>query len=354
MSVTIYDIAKKAKVGVGTVSRVLNNHPSVSPETRAHVLGIAQQLDYRPNASAQRLARKKSRTITVIMPYITNYFFVEMLRGIQDTLFKHDYDLLLYGVNHPKQIEAYLHRSLRVGHADGILLASLDLPPEYSKAKLRDNFPLILIDRQNEHFDSISVENISGARIATEHLLALGHTRLAMITGNADTSPSIERSDGYRQALAAKPGCESAGIFHPIAEYVNDGFSKEAGFEVMSTILDLPAERTPSAVFVASDIQAIGAIHAMQERGLSCPSDMSIVSFDDIEIAQYYGLTTMHQPIATMGALATERLFERLDAPNLDPVHKTFTPELIHRHTTAVASLGDAPVPHAPPHPAIA
>ena len=288
------------------------------------------------------------------MPYITNYFFVEMLRGIQDALFKHDYDLLLYGVNHPKQIEAYLYRSLRVGHADGILLASLGLPAEYSTAKLRDNFPLILIDRRNEHFDSFSVENVAGARIATEHLLALGHRRIAMITGNADTTPSIERSKGYHAALEAAPQTENAGIFHPEAEYVNDGFSKEAGHEAMMTILNLPPDRKPGAVFVASDIQAIGAIHAMQERGLSCPSDISIVSFDDIELAQYYGLTTMHQPIATMGALATERLFERLDAPGLEPLNKTFTPELIRRHTTALASASGTSTPHTLHHPAIA
>ncbi len=333
MSVTIYDIAKAAGVGVGTVSRVLNNHPSVSPNTRAHVLAIAAELDYRPNASAQRLARKKSRTITVIMPYITNYFFVEMLRGIQDMLFQEDYDLLLYGVNHPKQIEGYLHRSLRVGHADGILLASLDPPAGFSRANMPENFPLIMLDRRHGDFDSFSVENSEGARLATEHLLTIGHRRIAMMTGYADTIPSIERSKGYRAALSAY-NAEDLGIHYPNADDVNDGFTKEAGYDIMMRILDGPPEKRPTAMFIASDIQAIGALHALQERGLSCPGDMSLVGFDDIELAQYYGITTMRQPIATLGSLATQRLFERLDHPQLDIAHRTFTPELVVRRTT--------------------
>ena len=345
MSVTIYDIARRANVGVGTVSRVLNNHPSVSPATRAHVIAIAAELDYRPNASAQRLARKKSRTITVIMPYITNYFFVEMLRGIQDMLFQADYDLLLYGVNHPKQIEGYMHRSLRVGHADGILLASLDPPAGFSRANMPENFPLIMLDRKHAEFDSFSVESIEGARIATQHLLSLGHTRLGMITGYADTIPSIERSEGYKAAIAAH-GALNMGIFHPESESVNDGFSKDAGDEIMLRILDLPADKRPTALFIASDIQAIGAMHALRERGLTCPDDMSIVGFDDVELSQYYGITTMRQPIATLGALATARLFERLDHPSIEIEHRTFTPELIVRRTTQKAQQPEGCVLH--------
>ncbi len=333
MGVTIYDIAKEASVGVGTVSRVLNNHPSVSEATRKLVIEVAQRLDYRPNASAQRLARRKSRTITAIMPYITNYFFVELLGGIQDALFERDYDLLLYGVNHPKQIEVYLQRSLRAGHSDGMLIASIDLPPDYTQRYLKNNFPIILLDRFNENFDSFFVENVEGARTATEYLVSLGHTRLAMITGMPESTPSRERSAGYHAALAAHDHVENVGIFHPVHESKNDGFSKDAGCEVMKQLLALPEERRPTAVFVTSDIQAFGAMHALKEAGGSCPESMSIVSFDDIELAHYYGLTTMHQPIRKLGVLATDRLFARMDDSSLDPLHRRFTPELIIRQT---------------------
>ncbi|MCB2205907.1 LacI family transcriptional regulator [bacterium] len=333
MGVTIYDIAKEANVGVGTVSRVLNNHPSVSDTTRQHVIEVAQRLDYRPNASAQRLARRKSRTITAIMPYITNYFFVELLGGIQDALFERDYDLLLYGVNHPKQIEVYLQRSLRAGHSDGMLIASIDLPPDYTQKYLKNNFPIILLDRFNENFDSFFVENVEGARAATEYLISLGHKRIAMITGIEDTTPARERSTGYLKALSAYPHVKNMGIHHPVMESKNDGFSKDAGYEVMKRILGMPEDERPTAVFVTSDIQAFGAMHAIKETGASCPENMSIVSFDDIELAHYYGLTTMHQPIRKLGVLATDRLFARMDDNSLEPLHRRFTPELMIRQT---------------------
>jgi LacI family transcriptional regulator len=335
VGITIYDIAKKANVGVGTVSRVLNNHPSVAPSTREHVLRVAAQLEYRPNASAQRLARRKSRTVTVVMPYITNYFFVEMLGGIQETLYQHDYDLMLYGVNHPRQVEDYLHRSLRVGHSDGILVASLSLPAAITTACMRTNFPLILIDRYSEHFDSFSVANADGAGIAVEYLVQLGHRRIAMITGIEDSAPSVERTAGYRAALTRSPEARDVGVFHPERALMNDGFSRDSGYEVMQRLLRLPADERPTALFIASDIQAIGALHALREGNLSCPGDVSIISYDDIELSRHYGLTTMRQPIASMGALATARLFERLDAPELPPLHRTFVPELIIRATAA-------------------
>lgn len=333
MGVTIYDIAREAKVGVGTVSRVLNNHPSVSPETRDQVLKVAQRLDYRPNASAQRLARRKSRTITAIMPYITNYFFVELLGGIQDFLFERDYDLLLYGVNHPKQIENYLQRSLRSGHSDGMLIASIDLPPDYTQKYLKNNFPIILVDRFNENFDSFFVQNAEGAHAATRYLISLGHSRIAMITGNRETTPTRERSEGYLAAIGEYQHVNSAGILFPVVESTNDGFNKDAGYEIMKSLIGLPGDKRPTAVFVASDIQAFGAMHALREAGLRCPEDMSIVSFDDIELAHYYGLTTMRQPIRKLGVLATERLFARMDDPSLEPLHRRFTPELVIRKT---------------------
>jgi LacI family transcriptional regulator len=335
VSVTIYDIARRAKVGIGTVSRVLNNHPSVSAQTRQHVLSIAEKMDYHPNASAQRLARRKSRTVTVMMPYITNYFFVEMLGGIQDTLFKQDYDMMLYGVNHPRQVENYFQRSIRVGHSDGILVASLDIPQTYSQKCLRDNFPLIMLDRYNEHFDSYSVDNTAGARAATEFLVSLGHRNIAMITGIAESIPSIERTAGYKLALSAAGDVRDLGVFHPEHELMNDGFSKESGYEVMKRILGLPRDQQPTGVFIASDIQAFGAIHALHEGNRSCPDDVSIVSFDDIELSNYYGLTTMRQPIHAIGVLATTRLFERLDQPQLPAEHSVFKPELVIRNTAA-------------------
>ncbi len=268
------------------------------------------------------------------MPYITNYFFVELLGGIQDYLFERDYDLLLYGVNYPKQIDTYLQRALRAGHSDGMLIASIDLPPDYTQKYLKNNFPIILIDRCNENFDSFFVHNVHGAHAATRYLISLGHTRIAMISGNSETTPTHERAEGYLAAIGEFETVSNAGIFSPVTESKNDGFSKDAGCEIMKVVLALPEDRRPTAVFVASDIQAFGAIHALEEAGLRCPEDISIVSFDDIELAHCYGLSTMRQPIRELGVLATERLFTRMDTPLLEPLHQRFTPELVVRRTS--------------------
>ncbi|MBR9974495.1 MAG: substrate-binding domain-containing protein, partial [Bacteroidetes bacterium] len=282
--------------------------------------------------------------ITAIMPYITNYFFVELLGGIQDYLFEHNYDLLLYGVNHPKQIDNYLQRSLRAGHSDGMLIASIDLPPDYTQRCLKNNFPVILVDRFNEHFDSFFVQSAEGAHAATRYLISLGHTRLAMITGNRETTPTRERSEGYLAAIGEFEFVHSAGIFFPVVESKNDGFSKDAGYEIMKGLLAMPEEKRPTAVFVASDIQAFGVMHALKEAGLRCPEDLSIVSFDDIELAHYYGLSTMRQPIRKLGVLATQRLFARMDDPALDPLHRRFTPELVIRQTAGPPPPADRDV----------
>ncbi len=334
MGFTIYDIARKAQVGIGTVSRVLNNHPSVSDKTRRLVLEIAAQLDYRPNASAQRLARRTGRTLTAIMPFITNYFFVELLRGIQDCLYAKEYDLILCGVNHHDQLSGYLHRSLRGGHVDGIILASEAVPPQFEDTILERRIPFVLIDRYHKSFDSFTISNSVGVFHAVNHLMTLRHLHVAMINGCPEAFPSAERLQGYLSFLSSHHEVTSAGVFHPPDHARNDGFSEEAGHDAMREILALPSDRRPTAVFVASDIQAIGALRALKEHGLACPDDMSIVSFDDIELARNYDLTTVRQPIYQMGFLATERLLDIIATPGSAPIHREFTPELIVRNTT--------------------
>jgi LacI family transcriptional regulator len=335
MSVTIYDIAREAGVGVGTVSRVLNNHPSVSAKSKERVLDVADRLQYVPNAAAQRLARRKSRTVTIIMPHISNNYFVELLGGVQDKLYDEDYDMLLYGVNQPQQLQHYLRRAIRAGHSDGLLIASLDLPSDFPDMYVKRNFPIVLLDRHHPSFDCFHIDNVSSAYEATRYLISLGHNAIAMISGNNDSSPSIQRARGYSTAIAEHTHVSDGGIHHPGDDLRNDGFNRNAGHEVMSRLLRLsPAER-PTAVFAASDIQAIGALHAMKESGLRCPEDISIIGFDDIDLARYYDLTTMRQPIRRLGKLGIERLFRRMEDASLPIEQQQFTPELVIRRTTA-------------------
>lgn len=331
MALTIYDIAKKAKVGIGTVSRALNNHPSISPSTRNHILAIANKCNYHPNTSAQRLARKKSKAISVIVPFFTNYFFAQMLHGIQDKIREIDYDLVLYGVNHVEQASTHLMRTLKAGHIDGVLYISMDLPEDFIERGKLFKTPVILVDRYHSDFPSLTVENVKGAFTATSHLLKLGHRRIALINGDPKSVPAREREVGYKNALKKFGLINPPLIVTPKQHLKEDGFNKDAGYEAAMEILSMGRHKHPTAIFVASDVQAIGVLQALREKNFRVPQDMAIIGFDDIDLAKNLGLSTMHQPIYDMGVLGVQRLLERLDNPQKPPCHEKFEPTLIIR-----------------------
>jgi LacI family transcriptional regulator len=332
MAVTIYDLAKEAGVGIGTVSRCLNNHPSVSVETRAKVLAVVKRLSYQPHAYAQRLASKKTNTISAIIPYFTNYFFVQVLQGVQDKAGELGFDLILYGVNDPQQAEYYLRRSLHRGHVDGVLFFSMKFPESYVQKFQQINLPLVLVDAYHPAFDSIRVKNREGATEAVRHLIKLGHRNIAMINASLDTQPARERMEGYRLALE-----EAAIAFHSDRVFISgggkhDGFNREAGKASMGELIRKSGGREKvSAVFIASDVQAMGAMQEAAELGVRIPEDLAVVSFDDIELAQHVQLTTMRQPMHEMGSLALEKLLARMKDPAAAPTVTSFLPELIVR-----------------------
>lgn len=335
MPVTIYDIAKKASVGVGTVSRVLNNHPNVSSKTRERVLKVAHELNYQPHAFAQGLARKKTNTIAAIIPFFTNYFFLEVLQGIQDKMLTLGYDMMLYGLNEndPEQIENYLLRATQKGRADGVMLFSLRLPETLGEKYKHINQPMVLVDCYHPDFDSITVDNKAGAYAATKHLIDVGHTRIGMINANPISPPAQHRFAGYKTALLENglPYNDKLCKSSKIMKY--DGFSREAGYVSMIEMLDLPAGERPTAIFVSSDVQAMGALSAMKDHNLKAPDDIAIVGYDDIEIAQHIGLTTVGQPMYEMGVLSVGRMLDRLANRNGSVTHTSFTPKLIIRET---------------------
>ncbi len=334
MGVTIYDLAREAGVGIGTASRCMNNHPHVSPETRARVLTVAKRLNYFPHRHARGLASKKSNAVSIVIPYITNYFFVEVLQGVQDKAAELGVDLVLYGVSDPSEAEHYLRRSLHYGHVDGVLYFSMAFP-ESCVAKFKElQLPVVLVDAYHPEFDSFRVENREGARQATSHLVRLGHRTIAMINASLDAQPARERMDGYRDAL------EEGGL--PLVTEVTriaprqrlDGFNKEWGYAAMRDLIRrTTALHHATAVFIASDIQAVGALEAARELGVHVPQDLAIVGFDDIELAQHLELTTMRQPMYQIGAMALARIMLRMDRPESTPTVTSFVPELVIRQS---------------------
>ncbi len=345
MPVTIYEVAEKAGVGIGTVSRVLNDSPQISPATRAKVLKVIKQLNFQPHALAQGLARRKTHTIGVIVPFFTGYFYVELLRGIQQALSENKFDLILYGVDDLHKKDSCFKRVLQQRRVDGVLLLSMHLAEPFALEFERLQMPLVLVDAFHPAFDSITVNNEEGAYQAVRHLISLGHRKIAIVNGHLESVPAQERLSGYKRALAeagltALPQylMTSDGLQNG-ATMSNDGFNKETGYRAMHELLLLNGSR-PEAIFAASDIQAIGVISAVRERGLRIPEDLAIVGFDDIELAELVGLTTMRQPIREMGNLAVQRLLAQINGDSESAkIHHRFNTKLIVRTTSG-----------APPH----
>ncbi len=312
------------------MSRVLNNSPKVTTETRDRVVTVAKRLNYQPHAFAQALARKRSNTLSAVIPFFTNYFFIEVLQGVQETLAAVGYDLIIHGANTQSQLEEYLDHSMRKGRVDGTLLFSLKLPDRFAEYFIEKKTPLVLVDTFHPSFDSIRVDNTEGAKKATEHLLSLGHTAIGMLNANLNSVPAQARLLSFKETMNAH-GKEVRDEYIINSSYTkNDGFSREAGYEGMLEFLRRGV-KLPTAFFVSSDIQAIGVIAALRENNLHVPDDIALVSFDDIEIAKYFNLTTMRQPMYDMGELAVKKMLERIENP-LSPISSiNFTPTLIVR-----------------------
>lgn len=338
MSVTIYDVAKKAGVGIGTVSRVINNSPQITEKTREKVLAAIKELNYQPHIVAQSLARRKTQTIACIIPFLTGYFFVELLKGIQNKITRYEHDLILYSVDQVSKKETFLQRTLVERRVDGLILASLDISEEFVDKFVNQKFPIVLVDSYHPRLDSISVDNVNGAYEATRHLVELGYRKIAMISAKLNSFPARLRFEGFKKALADHGLAFQEKYFvHCDFQEEADGFNKEAGHIAMQRLLALGEER-PEAVFVSSDIQAVGALEVLQEQGLTVPEDMALVGFDDIELAGYVGLTTMHQPIRQMGEIAVDRLMEKISGSAPEAFKRRFNAELVIRNSCGAMS----------------
>ena len=337
LGVTIYDIAEKAGVSIATVSRVFNKHARVSEATRGRVLAVARELGYQPHVSAQSLARQKTHLIAAVIPVLSNFFYMEIIRGMQDAVADSAFDLILYAAPSPQEVDSQLERAIQKGRADGLLLLSTPLSDVYRKRLKNAGLAVILVDAADPDFDSVAVDNAKGGYMATRYLLDLGYARIAHITVDPEPPPAAQRREGYERALR-----EAGRTVDPALIAASDrkpyGFVEEAGYEGMKTLLNRNV--APDAVFVASDIQALGALRALHEAGVRVPEDLGLIGFDDIEVSQYIGLTTLRQPMYEMGKLAIEKLLARLEDPDRPISHTVFSPRLVVRSTCRAEGAG--------------
>jgi LacI family transcriptional regulator len=343
----IHEVSKLSGVSVSTVSRVFNGYDDVSAATRQRVLAAARELDYAPSAAARTLVKQRSQLLGVVLftglehPDIGHPFFQEVLIGFKRGIGALGYDVLLFATEQPGpgngQPHSYVRRA-RHHRVDGVALMGVDRDDPEVEKLLESGIPLIGVDLDivGEHATYVASDNVGGARTAVRHLHSLGHTRIATIAGPQDTRPGADRLLGYRaesQALGleSRSGYEQEGDFY-----------SESGEAAMRELLALP--EPPTAVFVAADMMAVGAIRAVQATGREVPRDVAVVGFDDIQIAPLLNpaLTTIRQDKIGLGVAAARALIEQIDNPEVTPPVLTLPVELVVRASCGATAGGAA------------
>lgn len=321
----IRTVAAAAGVSIATVSRVLKTPDVVTKATREKVLAAVEATGYRPNALASGLRRAKSDNIVVVVPFIQNPFFSGVIQGIEGVAFAEGYQVLLgESQNDQARLDSYT-AMLRSKTADGLILLGAALP-----SQLDEKTPLVVACEYfpDHRLPAIRIDNEAAARMATEHLIGLGHKRIGKIAGPAENQLSRDRIAGYRAAL------EDAGLEYDEELVVEGAFDVESGHAAMTRLLD--RERRPSAVFSSSDEMAIGALKAAREYGLTVPDDLSLVGFDGIRFADFCDppLTTVVQPNVEIGAAAARMMIGILSGQAPAPEDIVLPAELLIRRST--------------------
>jgi DNA-binding LacI/PurR family transcriptional regulator len=334
--VTVHDVAARAGVSIATVSRALNDRARISADTRQRVLEVARELGYQPNDVARALVGMATRTIALLLPDITNPFFPELVKGVQILADERGHLLLLcHNADDEEKAVADIEM-LRRKKIDGILLVAGALGAG-GIAAATSGIPTVVLDRRIPGLtcDLVTVDHRAGARAAVEHLLSLGHRRIAHVTGPMDVVSGHERRAGWRDALVA------AGIEPDPALVVEGDFQEDGGYEAARELLSRGGF---TAVFAANDLSAIGVLRGLIESGIRVPDDVSVMGFDGVHLAAYTTprLTTVAQPVFELGRRAAELLLDRVaaGAPQQHPETVILGTSLVVRDST-----GPAPQP---------
>lgn len=334
MVVRLKDIAAELGVSTITVSKVLRNKPDIGAETRKRVLEKVQALNYRPNMMARGLASGKSYTVGLIVPDLVDSFFAELAKSVGAALRLHSYQLLLASADQDRSLEALEIANLTARGVDALLLASCQETGKDLPEGLQAAVPFVLVDRKvsdlQAHF--VGTDDVRAGRIATEHLAALGHKRIAHIGGNRGLSTSADRRKGYQQALAAAglPLRENLVLAYPLHEDRGDHIGRKA----MDSLLSLP--EPPDAVFCYSDLIAVGAIRSVRAHGLRVPEDVAIIGCGNLALSSYLEvpLSSVDQGIAQLGEQAAKLALALVEGKH----KRTFKHSLVEPTVVARAS----------------
>jgi len=302
---TIKEIAAELGISVATVSKALNGYTDVSAVTRARILALARERGYVPNALARGLLRKRSQTVGLILPDIRDPFFPEVARGVEDAANERGYHVIYCNIDRDRQKELDAVRNLLQKRVDGLILNGDYVDSGYLDWLRERQVPFVLLRRRlpDPDISLVDVDNVAGARLATGHLIGLGHRDIGFINLPATAYAHAARLDGFRSAMAAS-GLE----VNP--EWVRDGdYTTDGGRRLALEILGA-GRRRPTAVFAANDRMALGVLEAAGQLGLRAPDDLAVVGYDGLDVGalSMIGLSTIAQPRYEMGYLSLELL----------------------------------------------
>ncbi|MFC7441250.1 catabolite control protein A [Laceyella putida] len=314
-TITIYDVAREAGVSMATVSRVVNGNPNVKPVTRKKVLDVIRQLGYRPNAVARGLASKKTTTVGVVIPDISNTFYAELTRGIEDIATMYHYNIILSNSDLKKEKEIQLIEALLEKQVDGLLFLGGELTDTHREIFAASTVPVVLAATRDEkkELPYVTIDQIQAAKEATTILIHEGHDQIALIGG-----PLTDSVNGYPRYIGYKEALEENDLSLDESLVRLGDYRYRSGYEAMKNLLENKPEL--SAAFVASDEMAVGAIHAVQDQGRRVPEDVSIIGFENIPLASQVRplLSTVSVPMYDIGAVAMRLLTKYMNDEHVE------------------------------------
>jgi DNA-binding LacI/PurR family transcriptional regulator len=327
---TIYDVARYAGVSPTTVSRILNTPDKVSSKTREKVLAAIDKLSFVPKAEARARSLQHTGRIGVITPFFTAPSFIQRLRGIAQALSPENYELVIYTVDSGNHFHGYLSSLPLTGNLDGLIILSLPVGDTEVRRLIDGGLPTVLIEYPHPKLNCVEIEDVEGGRMAATHLLEKGHRRIAFL-GDTDLPeysihPVSLRLNGFRQTL------KEAGVELPESFVCLAPYSQEQTRQVARELLGL--SEPPTAIFAATDFQALGVLKAARQLNIKIPEQLAVIGFDDLDSAEYADLTTISQHLDESGKLAVEILLAQIETPSKSPRHVKIPLTLIERQTT--------------------
>lgn len=304
-NVTIHDVAKAAGVSLATVSRVVRGQDNVRPATKEKVQRVINELGYQPNALARQFRTQETRQIIVIVPDIGNSFFHGMLRGIEDEAEKLGYNILIADMHNKPSIETHYYQSIQQRQADGVISLSANVAGDLMQ-QVAEEYPIVVACQyvEDKSIPNITIDNQTASAAMTEHLINMGHKKIAFLCGSTDFPIYRDRYNGYIEALTQHGLIPN----EQLIQYTS--VSIQGGFEGTETLLAI--DPTFTAIYAVGDAMAIGAIKALKKYGKSVPDDCAVVGFDDIDLSSIWepSLTTIRQPRYRMGVQAFQKLYK--------------------------------------------